>query len=431
MNLSVSDIFKIPIDKHSDVKNIILKGFVRSHRQTGKINFIQLSDGSTIKKIQIVYEGELSKLDYMSTIIVKGTLVKSPAKQQDYELVADEIQCVGDCNPEKYPLPRKYLTLPYLRQFPHLRMRCETISSILRIRHKMIIAVHNFFNKQDFLNIHTPLITGSDCEGAGETFKVTSSPNFFPRDAYLTVSGQLEGEMAATALGKIYTFGPTFRAEKSDTSRHLAEFWMIEPEMCWYDLDDTIKLAMELLKYCVKKCKKWCKNELEFLKVNLGDEMNFEIITYEQAIDILNKAESVSFKEVKWGDDLSSEMEKYLCEKHYKMPLVIKNYPKEIKSFYMKQSDDGMTVNCFDLLLPGIGEVIGGSEREIRMDKLLAEMKLRNMDITKYEKYIDLRRFGNVPHAGFGLGFERLIRYLTGIEHIRDVIPFPVYFGHL
>lgn len=430
--LTISQIYKQAAQLVDSRDLITVKGIVKVHRagNAGKIQFISLYDGTTIKKLQAVYEGVLDKLDYMASVCVVGTLIKSPAEKQDWELSVQNIQLVGEC-PHDYPLPRKQLTLGHLRQYPHLRMRTDTMASVFRIRHRMWKAIMDFFDSQEFISVHTPIITGSDCEGAGETFRVDGGKDFFPSQAYLTVSGQLEGEMCATALGRIFTYGPTFRAEHSDTARHLSEFWMVEPEMAWFDLDDTIKLAQDLISYCVQICKQECVDELKFLKHTLPDDMQFKRLTYTDALQIIKDHKDQFDSIPAWGEDLGTPHERFLTDQYFKTPVVVTHYPKDMKAFYMHQEDDGKTVACFDLLMPGIGEIIGGSQREVRYDRLESQMKNRGMDLTRYQKYLDLRKYGSMPHSGFGMGFERLVRYVTGMEHIRDVIPFPVYFKHL
>jgi len=305
-----------------------------------------------------------------------------------------------------------------LRKYPHLRMRTKTIQAIMRVRHQLWMSVMTFFHRQGYTSVHTPLITFSDCEGAGETFQLDGGEGFFRKPAYLTVSGQLEAEMAATALGKVFTCGPTFRAEHSDTPRHLSEFWMIEPEMAWHDLDDTIKVAQDLIVHCVSDAIESCAEELKLLRSTTLTVPEFKRITYSEAVGIL---------QVKWGDDLGTIHERFLTDTYFKSPVVITHYPRDIKAFYMHQTEDD-TVACFDLLLPTVGEAIGGSQREIRLEVLEAELERRKIDTEEYQQYLDLRRFGSVPHSGFGLGFERLVRYITEVEYIRDVIPFPRYY---
>ncbi len=433
--LTVSEIYAAAPELVGKQTLIIARGWVRVHRQgnAGKLQFIWFSDGSTIKELQAVYQQEHCKIDYLASVEIHGTLIASPAHGQDWELKATKLTIVGECPPDDFPLPRKKLPLPFLRQYPHLRMRTKTMQAVMRVRHQLWMSILSFFHQNGYISIHTPVITGSDCEGAGEAFRVDGGKDFFPRPAYLTVSGQLEGEMAATALGKIFTCGPTFRAEHSDGPRHLSEFWMVEPEMAWYDLDDTIKVAQDLITHCVSDVLEHCADELKLLRTTPLQLPQYTCITYTEAIEIIRGC-LCKFKEAgvpEWGQDLGTPHECFLCDEYFKQPVVITHYPREMKAFYMHQSPSGNTVACFDLLLPGIGEAIGGSQREVRLDVLEAEMERRKMDKTEYQQYLDLRRFGNVPHSGFGLGFDRLVRYITEMEHIRDVSPFPRYYGHL
>jgi asparaginyl-tRNA synthetase len=438
MYLSISELYTRIHEFINTDKDITIKGLVRSYRsaEAGKLHFININDGSTMKIVQCVYTSLDCKIDYMSSVVITGKIVSSPSKGQDWELSVNKLEIIGSCSMDEFPFaPRKKYGMDYLRKYPHLRMRTQTSMAIFRIRHYLWKIIMDFFHSKGFISIHTPLITSSDCEGAGETFKVDGGKDFFPEQAYLTVSGQLEAEMAATALGKIFTYGPTFRAEKSDTSKHLAEFWMVEPEMAWYDLDDTIQLSKELLTFCLESIKKECQEELKFLNVNLPEKFDFKQITYTDAIGILEESvkskSSVEYfcQAPKWGEDLSTPHETFLADCYFKQPVIVTHYPKEIKAFYMYSV--GNTVACFDVLMPGIGEIIGGSQRETRLNVLENIMIERKMDITKYKKYLDLRRFATMPHSGFGLGFERLVRFMTGQKHIRDVIPFPVYYGHL
>jgi len=451
-----------------------LKGWVRTKRGSKNVSFIALNDGSTIHNIQVVAENniseELLKLIHTGTSIsVMGKLVKSSGSGQKTEVLAQSIELIGLANPDEYPLQPKKHSLEFLREKAHLRFRTNTFSAIFRIRHAMTFAIHNFFNSKGFANVHTPIITGSDCEGAGEMFAVSTldkintpltengdvdySQDFFGKETNLTVSGQLEAEMAALALGKVYTFGPTFRAENSNTSRHLAEFWMIEPEVAFADLDDDMDLAQEMLQYLCSYALDNCRADLDFLDKRLQDEEkgkkkeerqelglidklkfvvenDFERITYSEAYDILrnskpNKKKKFQYLIEEWGADFQSEHERYLVEKKFKKPVIITDYPKDIKAFYMRMNDDGKTVRAMDVLFPGIGEIIGGSQREERLDLLKSRMK--EMDIEEKELwwYLDSRKFGSVPHSGFGLGFERLVLFVTGMGNIRDVIPFP------
>lgn len=439
-------------------KEIILKGWVKNFRyaKKGKLLFIELYDGSTISRLQCVYNSPTQEikhqLSYMSSVKLKGKIVESPGRQQKYEFLIENIEIIGQCPTDEYPLPKTILSFEHLRQYPHLRMRTDTITAVMRIRHQLIMGIHNFFNNLGYLNIHTPLITSSDCEGAGEAFCVTNTyfekqrldifnneskflnlnqdTGFFPSPSFLTVSGQLQAEAAALSLGKVYTFGPTFRAEKSQTNRHLSEFWMIEPEAAFLEFTGLIELAKDLLNYCIKYCVDKCQKELKILKTleKLKNFGKFKVVDYSEAILDL-QASNYNFETIpKWGIDLGSEHERYLAEELYKLPTIITNYPKHIKPFYMHHNSDDKTVAAMDVLLPGIGEVIGGSQREIRYDILKEEMGKHKL---KYEWYLDLRKYGSVPHSGFGLGFDRLLRYITGIDNIRDVVPFPVAYGSL
>ncbi|MBO4614691.1 MAG: asparagine--tRNA ligase [Bacteroidales bacterium] len=456
-------------------KETTVMGWVRTKRVSKNVCFIALNDGSTINNLQIVLdvnpelEQKLAGVHTGAALSVDGKTVESMGSGQKVELQAKDITVFGDANPDEYPLQPKRHSLEFLREIAHLRFRTNTFGAIFRIRHAMTFAIHNFFNSKGFYNVHTPLITGSDCEGAGEMFQVTTmdlnnlprteegkidySQDFFGKSTNLTVSGQLEGELAATALSQIYTFGPTFRAENSNTPRHLAEFWMIEPEVAFFDLEDNMNLAEEMLKYLVKYALDNCRDDIEFLckrreeeqkqkPANERDEMNlierlefvlhndFARVTYTEAIDILmnskpNKTGKFVYPVDKWGVDLQSEHERYLVEKHYKRPVILINYPKEIKAFYMKQNEDGKTVRAMDVLFPQIGEIIGGSQREESYEKLLATIEERNIPKKDMWWYLETRKFGTVPHSGFGLGFERLILFVTGMSNIRDVIPFP------
>jgi asparaginyl-tRNA synthetase len=456
-------------------KTISVKGWVRTKRGSKNVAFIALNDGSTIKNVQIVVdlsiinENEIQNIYTGAALSVTGELVESQGSGQKVEVNAKQIEILGTADPDEYPLQPKRHTLEFLREKAHLRFRTSTFSAISRIRHTMIFAVHKFFNDKGFLNVHTPIITGSDAEGAGEMFKVTTldlnnlpkteegkinyKEDFFGKETNLTVSGQLEAELAALALSEVYTFGPTFRAENSNTTRHLAEFWMIEPEMAFYDIDDDMDLAEEMLKYLIAYALDNCKDDLEFLSKRLQDEEknkkaeerspmelveklrfvledDFARITYTEAIDILrnskpNKKKRFQFVIEGWGADLQSEHERYLVEKHFKKPVIVTGYPKEIKSFYMKLDEDGKTVRAMDVLFPQIGEIIGGSQREESYDKLLKRMREMNVPEKDLWWYLETRKFGTVPHSGFGLGFERMIQFVTGMGNIRDVIPFP------
>jgi len=453
---------------------INVKGWVRTKRSGKNVAFIALNDGSTLNNVQIVVEineeteKALSRIHTGASLSVDGILAKSMGSKQKVEVQAKNITIYGEANPDEYPLQPKKHSLEFLREKAHLRFRTNTFGAIARVRHAMIFAIHQFFNERGFYNIHTPIITGSDAEGAGEMFQVTTldiehppknpdgtidyKNDFFGKPANLTVSGQLEGELAALALSNIYTFGPTFRAENSNTTRHLAEFWMIEPEMAFYDLNDNMDLAEDLLKYVVKYGLEYCQEDLEFLSKRLQDEEKnkkaeersmelieklkfvleepFARVTYTEAIDILmrskpNKKKKFQYLIEGWGVDLQSEHERYLVEKHFKRPVILTDYPANIKAFYMKQNDDGKTVRAMDILFPQIGEIVGGSQREENYDKLYARIKELNIPESTLWWYLDTRKFGTVPHSGFGLGFERLILFMTGMTNIRDVIPFP------
>jgi len=452
---------------------VLVKGWVRTKRGSKNVNFIALNDGSTIHNLQVVADVEkfgeelLKDINTSTSLAITGDLVASQGSGQAVELNATEIIIYGKSDPDKYPIQPKKHSLEFLRENAHLRFRTATFSAIFRIRHAMAFAIHSYFNSKGFVYLHTPIITGSDAEGAGQMFRVSAldaknpplledgsidySQDFFGKATNLTVSGQLEGELGATALSDIYTFGPTFRAENSNTARHLAEFWMIEPEMAFYELEDNMDLAEDFLKNLIKYALENCMDDLEFLSKRLQeeeknkpmDERSMELIEklrfvqendfvrlpYTEAIDILknsNPYKKGKFQyPVDWGTDLQSEHERYLVEKHFKKPVILINYPKEIKSFYMKQNDDGKTVSAMDVLFPGIGEIIGGSQREDNYDKLVRRMDEMGVPVKEMEWYLDTRRFGTVPHSWFGLGFERLMLFVTGMGNIRDVIAFP------
>ncbi len=438
-------------------KEYVVEGWVRTHRNIKNVSFIALNDGSIIHNIQIVldniqFDEELiKKITTGACLRVIGTLVPSQGKGQKVEVNAKEIIIHGTCDPEIYPLQKKGHTLEFLRSIAHLRPRTNTFGAIFRIRHNMSYAIHNYFNSKGFVYIHTPIITGSDCEGAGQMFRVTTldlynlpktedgkidfSHDFFGKETSLTVSGQLEGELGALALSEIYTFGPTFRAENSNTPRHLAEFWMIEPEMAFYDINDNMDLAEDFIKYLVKYALEHCIDDLRFLNEMYDKELierlqfvlknPFERITYTNAINILLYSKENFEFPVYWGCDLQSEHERYLVEKHFKRPVIITDYPKEIKAFYMKQNDDGKTVRAMDVLFPKIGEIIGGSQREENYEKLFNRIKELHIPEKDIWWYLETRKFGTAPHSGFGLGFERLMLFITGMSNIRDVIPFP------
>ena len=452
-------------------QEVTAMGWVRAFRQN---RFVALNDGSTINNIQAVIDFEnadqatLDRISVGAAVSVTGTLVASQGKGQSVEITVSDFEVLGDADPEKYPIQPKRHSMEFLREHAHLRFRTNTFAAVFRIRHAMTFAIHNFFNDRGFYNLHTPIITGSDAEGAGEMFRVSTldpkspplsedgsidySQDFFGKETNLTVSGQLEAELGAMALGLVYTFGPTFRAENSNTSRHLAEFWMIEPEMAFHDLDDDQDLAEAFLKYLLGYALEHCADDLQFLhdkevkedsqkptaerhEMPLMDRLRFVVendfkrITYTEAIDILRNSKPYKkrkFKyDVEWGTDLQSEHERFLVEKHFKCPVIISDYPSKIKAFYMRANDDGKTVAAMDVLVPGIGEIIGGSQREERLDVL--KQKIADFDIPEEHVwwYLETRQFGTAPHAGFGLGFERLIMFVTGMGNIRDVIPFP------
>ena len=447
---------------------IDVKGWVRSHRSSKAVDFIALNDGSTIKNIQIVADTDkfddevLKQITTGACIHVEGTLVESQGKGQTSEIQAKTIEIYGLCGND-YPMQKKGQTFEYMRKYAHMRLRTNTFGAVMRIRHNMAIAIHTYFHQHGYFYFHTPLITASDCEGAGQMFQVTTknlydlkkgedgkidySDDFFGKQTSLTVSGQLEGELGATALGAIYTFGPTFRAENSNTPRHLAEFWMIEPEVCFIDMDELMDLEEDFIKFCVKWALDNCKDDLEFLNQMIDKGLiarlegvlkeEFVRLPYTKGIEILQEAVKNGKKfefPCNWGDDLASEHERFLVEEYFKKPVIMTNYPKAIKAFYMKIDEknpvlDGKemapTVQGTDVLFPQIGEIIGGSVREESYDKLLNEIKERNIPMKDMEWYLDTRRFGSCPHAGFGLGFERLILFVTGMQNIRDVIPFP------
>ena len=439
---------------------VLAKGWVRTKRGNKQVKFIALNDGSTIHNIQIVAEAErfdedlIKRITTGASLSVRGRLVASMGSGQAVEIQADEIEVLGECDPMRFPLQKNDTTLEYLRSVAHMRLRTNTFGAILRIRNAMAFAIHKFFNEKGFVYLHTPLITESDAEGAGDMFQVTTmdlksipldkkgnvdfSKDFFGKKTSLTVSGQLEGELGATAVGEIYTFGPTFRAENSNTPRHLAEFWMIEPEMAFYDIEDNMVLAEEFVKYLVQYALDNCMDDLQFLNDKYDDGLiermrsvlgiAFERVTYTRAVEILEKAvaDGVKFEyPVHWGTDFQSEHERYLVEKYFGKPVILIDFPKDIKAFYMKQNEDGRTVRGMDVLFPKIGEIIGGSEREASLEKLERRIEELGMSRKNLEWYIDTRRYGSVPHSGFGLGFERLLLFVTGMANIRDVIPFP------
>ena len=439
-------------------QKVCVKGWVRTRRGNKNVQFVALNDGSTIKNIQIVIdlakfsEEELKPITTGSSIHVEGMLVASQGKGQTSEIQAETIEIYGTADSEAYPLQKKGHTLEFLREKAHLRPRTNTFGAVLRVRSALAFAIHRFFQERGFFYLHTPLITASDCEGAGAMFQVTTldlnnlpkdeetgkidySQDFFGKQTSLTVSGQLEGELGATALGAIYTFGPTFRAENSNTPRHLAEFWMIEPEVAFNDITDNMDLAEDFVKYCIGYAIENCRDDIEFLQQmydkELIERLNFVLhndfvrLPYTEGIKILKESGKKFEFPVEWGIDLQSEHERYLVEQHFKRPVILTDYPKEIKAFYMKLNDDGKTVRAMDVLFPNIGEIIGGSEREESYDKLMTRIEELHIPMKDMWWYLDTRRFGTVPHSGFGLGFERLVLFVTGMTNIRDVIPFP------
>ena len=451
----------VDVLKREDYGTIVnVKGWVRSKRSSKSVNFIALNDGSIIKNVQIVadvekFDEEMFKLITTGACLsVNGILVKSPGEGQASEIQATEIEVLGTC-PSDYPMQKKGQSFEFMRQHAHLRLRTNTFGAVFRIRHNMAIAIHKFFHDRGFFYFHSPIITASDCEGAGQMFQVTTKnlydlkkdengsiiydDDFFGKSTSLTVSGQLEGELGATALGQIYTFGPTFRAENSNTPRHLAEFWMIEPEVAFIDLQDLMDLEEDFIKYCVQWALDNCKDDLEFLnkmidktlleRLNSVVSTDFVRLPYTEGIKILEEAIASGKKKfefpVYWGCDLASEHERYLVEEHFKKPVIMTDYPKEIKAFYMKINEDGKTVQGTDVLFPQIGEIIGGSVREENYDKLMGEIEERQIPMKDMWWYLDTRKYGTCPHGGFGLGFERLILFVTGMQNIRDVIPFP------
>ena len=477
----VPTLIKDLLTSSPDGRKVTVSGWVRTVRDSKNLVFIQVNDGSCFANIQLTFdrnapsnnanvnniENELKKINTGASIRAEGILIPSPASGQAVEVTLEDLTCIGTCNPEEYPLQKNKMSMEYLRDNAHLRARTNTFGAVFRVRNQMAFAVHSFFQERGFVYINAPEITCSDCEGAGEMFQVTTlsmekiaelgvkagqggmkiedahkivdySKDFFGKKASLTVSGQLEAETMATALSRVYTFGPTFRAENSNTPRHLAEFWMIEPEMAFYDLDDDMDIQEDFVKYLLNWALTKCRSDLEFFDKRIQPGLiesltkvanaKFVRISYTDAIAKLEEAAAKGAKfEFKpyWGCDIATEHERYLTEKIFGCPVMVFNYPKEIKSFYMKQNDDGKTVKAVDVLVPGIGELIGGSEREESYEKLCAEIERRGMDKSIYNWYLDLRKFGTVPHSGFGLGFERLIRYVTGMENIRDVIPYP------
>jgi asparaginyl-tRNA synthetase len=436
---------------------VLVKGWVRTKRGNKNITFVALNDGSTVKNVQIVFDGTIFTEEMLKVVTtgasigVYGELVASLGSGQAVEVSAKSLELYGTADPESYPLQKKGHSMEFLREIGHLRPRTNTFGCIFRIRHSMSFAIHKYFNDRGFFNLHTPIITASDAEGAGAMFQVTTldilnpprqedgsidySQDFFGKSANLTVSGQLEGELGALALGEIYTFGPTFRAENSNTPRHLSEFWMIEPEMAFYEIKDNMDLAEDFIKYLVNYALENCMDDLQFLNDMFDKELierlkgvtgtDFVRLSYTEGVEILIKSGQKFEYPVSWGTDLQSEHERYLVERHFKKPVILTDYPKEIKAFYMKQNDDGRTVRAMDILFPKIGEIIGGSQREESLEKLITRVEEMDMDTKTLWWYIDTRKFGTVPHSGFGLGFERLLLFVTGMANIRDVIPFP------
>jgi asparaginyl-tRNA synthetase len=437
---------------------ITVMGWVRTRRDSkGGFSFIEVNDGSSFSGIQIIadkklpnYESEILKLQTGCSIRAAGTVVASPGKGQKVELQAEQVEVLGWADPDVYPLQKKRHSFEFLRTIAHLRPRTNTFGAVARVRNAMSLAIHTFFQERGFIYLHTPIITGSDCEGAGEMFRVTAfdldeiprkegqvdfEQDFFSTPANLTVSGQLEAEIYALSMGDVYTFGPTFRAENSNTSRHLAEFWMVEPEMAFCDLDGNIELAEDFIKYIINDVLEKCEEDMKFFDRFIDKSAietlegvaskKFECLTYTEAIEILTKAKEKFEFPVEWGSDLQSEHERYLCEKVFEKPVVLIHYPKDIKPFYMKMNEDGKTVRAMDVLVPKIGEIIGGSQREDDYDTLLNRIKETGLNPDDYWWYLELRKFGTAPHSGFGLGFERLIQFVTGMANIRDVIPFP------
>lgn len=458
INMKHTDVREILTDPAYIGKEVTVCGWVRTSRDSKNMAFIELNDGTSLSHLQIVIDK--SKLSDISAFMpggtalkVVGTVVKG-AVNNAVEVNADEIILLGEC-PSDYPLQKKRCSLEFLRTIPHLRVRTNTFNAVLRVRSVAAAAIHSFFQQNNYVYIHTPLLTASDCEGAGEVFKVTTigysdkykseeeyyADDFFGRKAGLSVSGQLEGEVAAMAMGKIYTFGPSFRAEKSNTQRHVAEFWHVEPEIAFAELDDVIEVAESMIKFVLKDVIEKCPDELaffeKFFEKGLREKLqkivdgDFERITYTKAIELLKDADVKFQYPVEWGCDLATEHERYITEQVYNKPVFVTDYPKEIKSFYMKQNPDGKTVAATDLLVPGVGEIIGGSQREENLDKLLAAMEERGMTQDEYKDYLDLRKFGSVPHGGFGLGFDRIVMYMTGMANIRDVQLYPRTVGNI
>lgn len=438
-------------------------GWVRTHRQSKNVSFIELNDGTSVKGLQVVlapdcpgYAEVAARVTTGASVKISGEMKDSPAKGQRYEFHANNFSLIGEADAETYPLQKKGHTLEFLREILHLRPRSNTFSAMARLRSRAAFAIHSYFQNRGYYYLTSPIITTSDCEGAGEQFRVTTfeldkiphengkvhhAQDFFNEEATLTVSGQLEGEIYATAVSKIYTFGPTFRAENSNTTRHLAEFWMVEPEMAFFELEDNMEVAQDFVKYVIKDVLEHCGEEMQFFlerdwtskdHLNVLESVvnaDFEVIDYTKAIEILQKSGKSFEYPVSWGIDLQAEHERFLTDEYVKAPTIVTNYPKDIKAFYMRLNDDGKTVRAMDVLVPRLGEIIGGSQREERLDVLRDKMIAQGLPIEKYWWYLDLRKFGTVPHAGFGLGFERLLMYVSGMQNIRDVIPFPRYPG--
>lgn len=454
MRTKIKEVLKTKDPKKLIGKETTVFGWVKSIRAQKNFAFIALNDGSSFSNLQIIFDKDAENFETLvneittgASIKVEGIIVESPGKNQSLEIKAEKISLLGVCSPEKYPLQKKRHSFEFLRTIAHLRPRTNTQGAIARVRSKLAFATHKFFQERDFIYLQSPIITGSDCEGSGEMFKVTTLDNqskeldFFHKPAYLTVSGQLEAEIFSTALSDVYTFGPTFRAENSNTSRHLAEFWMIEPEMAFTDLTGNIECAEAYIKEVILTVLNECEEDMQFfdkfIEKGLVDRLekvvkaDFEKITYSEAIKLLIDSNKKFEYPVKWGLDLQSEHERYLTETVFKKPVVVIDYPEKIKAFYMRQNDDEKTVAAMDILVPGIGELVGGSQREERLDVLKAKMKKHNLNESDYWWYLELREYGTVPHSGYGVGFERLIQFVTGMENIRDVIAFPRYPGHV
>lgn len=460
MAINRGEKIKILLQSEASLDQVVITGWIRQKRESKSLLFLLINDGSCLSGIQVVAESHLENFESVrktsigSSVRISGRLVDSPGTEQKYEIHADQIEIFGECD-DDYPLQKKRHSYEFLRSIAHLRPRTNSFGAVFRVRNAAAYAIHEFFQEKGFFYIHTPIISSSDCEGAGEMFQVTTLPlhnvpmrktdqgglevdfsqDFFKIPTGLTVSGQLEGELFAMSLSEIYTFGPTFRAENSNTPRHAAEFWMIEPEMAFYDLDDNIALAELFIKEVTRRVRRRCEDDLAFFNERIDptlferldaiEKFTFEILTYTEAVDLLKKSNKTFDFPVSWGMDLQTEHERYLTEELIKKPTFVRDYPLDIKAFYMRRSDDGRTVAAMDLLVPRIGEIIGGSQREERLDVLKELIELKGLDMKNYWWYLDTRRFGSAPHAGFGLGFERLLQYVTGMANIRDVIPFP------